>query len=396
MAIGLVCLAILSDDGAMNEKSKKAKSGRNYTLVEVAKLMNEGGRPMSIAALRAACKNQELVSSKRRGVTVVSHDDFLDFLSAKSVVPEAQEAGPVTAESLALAKSALDGLRGRIEDEKSRRDVESESKAATVSITDTPSKSEDLENLSEGKKGAALIKETSPESSRPQETNFGEEVRAEEEGNSVLESPDLLKPTTQQSLSREPSSDSDSKGASEIEDVKDHLRPASGGGEVDVSLDLNPQPEALVADEPQPPPVEEGPVGQDMHMRCELEVLGNGEFRRHGTYQSWYLNEQQAALGHYVHGRLEGAWLQWHKNGRLQSEGHYLGGLQDGSWTTWDEQGGKLQVGNFVQGQADGAWYEFHGNGSIWRECHFEGGEVVGKQIYYGVEGAPLDEPDSI
>lgn len=106
----------------MNEKPKKAVGGRNYTLVEVAKLMNDGGRPMSIAALRAACKDFELKSSKIRGVTVVSHGDFLDFLNARSVVPETKGASPVAPENLALAKSALDGLRGRIQDEKTRRD----------------------------------------------------------------------------------------------------------------------------------------------------------------------------------------------------------------------------------------------------------------------------------
>lgn len=178
------------------------------------------------------------------------------------------------------------------------------------------------------------------------------------------------------------------------DDAKDHLRPASGGGSLEVQVGHDEEPAVL--DETKQLPVEEGVLGADMHMRCELEELAPGEFRRHGTYQSWYLNEQQAALGHYEHGKLEGAWLQWHKNGRLQSEGRFAAGLQDGPWTSWDEQGGKLQVGNFVTGDADGAWYEFHGNGAIWRECHFKRGEVVGTQTYYGVDGAPLDDSNGI
>lgn len=278
----------------MNSQDTPGPKERSYTLAEVAQLMIEGGRSCTIAELRSACQVGSLKSSKKRGIQIVAHSDFLAYIN-----------GPIHVEPKVDVVESKELLAGQ--------KVENEVQGDDVKLV----------------------------------------VEVDESAQVKLKKPHSINPV---------SGSTESKLTGEVPQLEEKER------------------------------FVEGKFGDDLRYRCEVEYLADGTQRRHGRFQCWFANNQQASEGHYVHGQLEGDWRQWHENGNLKSEGQYRAGLQSGLWTTWDEAGSKLQEGRFESGQAQGAWTEYHGNGVVWRSCNFESGQISGHQQYYDPKGQPLGD----
>ncbi len=331
----------MSDDRPMSDAETNLTRGE-YTLAEVVRILKEGGRTQTIRELRAACASGALVNRQVRGITMVSHDAIMDYLSGPVLAPRPNSpAAPLNpslnAESLARAQAALSQLKSRIESERARREDDGE---ASVEIEEIG------ENLGEVARVA------------PQEVTDSQD---EQELGSDADSAVLDERTVDDAPEEGP------RGLPEPESVL---------GETDAPEDL----------------IEVLDMGQGVHACCNLEILDDGTRQRHGVYMSWFANEQQATEGVYAHGVLEGPWKQWHANGQVQSIGAYAAGLQTGPWTIWDDVGRKLQEGSYKDGVAIGTWREFHGNGALWRECHFESGVLVGTQRYFDASGILISD----
>ena len=346
----------------MTDQSKIPQEFRSYSLSDLARIMTEGGRPVSQRTLRDHCDNGSLKAVKVGSSWRVSHAVLQEFLQGSDLAPRPELSGLKTTTSslkddpaaFVSARQALDYLKEHLRIERARRaqiQQESEDNAA-ASLAD-------------------LFADAAPEGPRRQGHQLSGGDATVEEALDILPRPETDAVETHDQEPSTTSTHADSGLVATGEELKDFV-----AGVLNPSP--SPQPETLV--------VEEFHGNHSLKMRCETSQQDDLVLR-HGAYESWFDNGQQAARGEYSQGQLDGPWQQWHENGQPHCVGQHQQGLQVGSWTWWDDNGRLAQEGSFRRGQAAGIWIQYHANGEKWAQGRYENGETIGAWVYWDKDG---------
>ena len=150
-------------------------------------------------------------------------------------------------------------------------------------------------------------------------------------------------------------------------------------------------------------PNQERPYSGWVKSRRTLYQFQNG--KRHGTYISWDINQQNCERGIFRDGERNGLWTEWYENGQKRSEGSYKEGWKEGMWTEWYENGQKRSEGSYKEGWKGGMWIEWSMNGQIHGKGFYKKGQIEnggaltpqihgGKQVDSGGGGAltPIEQ----
>ncbi len=361
----------------MSEASSDNSAPRQYALIELVRLMTEGGRPTTLGALKEACRSGALPSREVRGALVVHHDDFMAWLKGPHRAPGPGEAGQDPA---VLAREALAELKTRLKVERSRRLGDSdETRGEDEAASAGADRAEEVADPDCEAPGGEVSEEDLSPSPQKDAGGGGASLEGAVPADGKVAGAAGWRSAASAAASAEVEGQ---PGGGECPPSGERLAESEGASDEDAPCSGEQSLEEEI----------EGPRG--LVNTFSLERLEDGTTRRHGPCSTRYPDGARAAEGHYRHGRLHGPWKQWFANGTLQCEGGYKDGLQDGRWVVWDASGNRLQEGDFHLGEARGLWREYHGNGKLWRECHYDRGIVTGEVHYFDADGMPLENDD--
>lgn len=123
------------------------------------------------------------------------------------------------------------------------------------------------------------------------------------------------------------------------------------------------------------------------------EAYINGQWMKHGKYQSYYENGMSALTGEYANGMKSGRWVVWSdSDGRMVSECEYRDDQPDGFWRTWHENGQLAQAGRYEQGLRAGDWTTYEMNGRIESSGPYINGKKNGVWMNYDYDASEAIE----
>jgi len=116
---------------------------------------------------------------------------------------------------------------------------------------------------------------------------------------------------------------------------------------------------------------------------------GDGEYVRHGRWESWHDNGEREELGAYHMGAEHGAWEWWYANGNRMATGQFERGERIGDWEFWSESGRLAMTGSYGSaGNAVGTWTYYHENGRKASEGEMVAGAVEGRWTAWNEDGS--------
>lgn len=126
------------------------------------------------------------------------------------------------------------------------------------------------------------------------------------------------------------------------------------------------------------------------------ETNQQGEFRLHGSYETFYRNGDPQTKGSYASGKKDGLWQEF-SNGRLNKETTYERGIRSGRYAEFYE-GRRRLVGSYTDNEKDGVWLHYfyqaedphYGHieeGTLMRSEHWVAGDKAGEWLYYTAKG---------
>ena len=114
--------------------------------------------------------------------------------------------------------------------------------------------------------------------------------------------------------------------------------------------------------------------------------------KRHGTYVSWYSNQQKSEKGTFANGQRNGLWTEWYKNGQKNEEGSYKDNSRDGAWVFWYENGQKSSEGIYTSGYKNGLWVEWYTDGTEKSKGAYKEGGKDGAWVFWYENGQKSSE----
>lgn len=85
----------------------------------------------------------------------------------------------------------------------------------------------------------------------------------------------------------------------------------------------------------------------------------------HGTYKSFYLNNQLREEGQMYYGLKNRAWKSWYADGKLKELITWRKGRKNGRYYLYNDLGQLMAKSNFKNDKLHGKFYTYSGNGTV-------------------------------
>lgn len=97
----------------------------------------------------------------------------------------------------------------------------------------------------------------------------------------------------------------------------------------------------------------------------------------HGSFTSYFLNNDLMEKGTFTKGTKSGEWKKWHDNGNLSEIAHYKNGILHGELTRFNSKGQKVLLAQYKDGLLDGEMTSFDGEKVLRSRSYVKGEEVI-------------------
>jgi hypothetical protein len=109
-----------------------------------------------------------------------------------------------------------------------------------------------------------------------------------------------------------------------------------------------------------------------------METTGGYDGRLiHGTYASFYLNNQLKEKGHFRYGLRNKEWKYWYPDGKLKEVITWKNGVKNGRYELYNDAGQKMATGCFKNNKLNGTFITYLPAGNILEKKKFKNGEEV-------------------
>lgn len=97
----------------------------------------------------------------------------------------------------------------------------------------------------------------------------------------------------------------------------------------------------------------------------------------HGTYRSFYLNDQLFESGEFKYGVKSGEWKNWYPDGKLKEITNWKKGRKNGSYALYSDYGKLMAKGVFKHDLLTGTFTTYDGNGNLTSKRKYKKGKEV-------------------
>jgi hypothetical protein len=97
----------------------------------------------------------------------------------------------------------------------------------------------------------------------------------------------------------------------------------------------------------------------------------------HGTYTSFYLNDQLRDKGYIKYGLRDKEWRYWYPDGKLKEIIRWKSGAKHGRYLLYNDLGELMAKGNFKNDKLHGAFYTYGGRKTVLEKKRYKNGEEV-------------------
>ena len=101
----------------------------------------------------------------------------------------------------------------------------------------------------------------------------------------------------------------------------------------------------------------------------------------HGTYRSFYLNNQLKEQGEIKYGLRNKEWKYWYADGKLKEVINWKKGVKNGSYYLYNDYGQLMAKGNFKQDKLNGKFYTYGPNGNVVDKKKYKKGDEIQPKI---------------
>jgi len=99
--------------------------------------------------------------------------------------------------------------------------------------------------------------------------------------------------------------------------------------------------------------------------------------KRHGRYQTYYVNGQLDLDGSYSWGTETGKWSWYHENGKLYNDGFFVNGERDSVWIYFSQEGVRTSIIKYKNGERHGVTQLFNPEGILVLEKLYDEGDLL-------------------
>lgn len=100
----------------------------------------------------------------------------------------------------------------------------------------------------------------------------------------------------------------------------------------------------------------------------------------HGTYRSFYLNDQLFESGEFKYGVKSGEWKNWYPDGKLKEITHWKKGRKNGKYSLYNNFGKLMATGTFKNDLLTGTFTTYDPSGNVSSKRTYKKGKEVIKQ----------------
>lgn len=100
----------------------------------------------------------------------------------------------------------------------------------------------------------------------------------------------------------------------------------------------------------------------------------------HGTYRSFYLNDQLFESGEFKYGIKSGEWKNWYPDGKLKEITHWKQGRKNGKYALYSNYGKLMATGTFKNDLLTGTFTTYDASGNVSSKRIYKKGKEVIKQ----------------
>ncbi|MFO0355671.1 MAG: toxin-antitoxin system YwqK family antitoxin [Sphingobacteriaceae bacterium] len=101
----------------------------------------------------------------------------------------------------------------------------------------------------------------------------------------------------------------------------------------------------------------------------------------HGTYRSFYLNNQLKEKGEIRYGLKNSKWKYWYNNGNIRESITWKDGTKNGTYCIFNDDGKLMAKGNFKNDKLHGRFYTYDINGKVLEKKRYKEGTEVLKKV---------------
>ncbi len=101
----------------------------------------------------------------------------------------------------------------------------------------------------------------------------------------------------------------------------------------------------------------------------------------HGSYRSFYLNNQLKEQGVIKYGLKSKTWKYWYSNGAIKESITWKNGVKCGVYCIYNDDGKLMAKSNFKNDKLDGRFYTYDNNGNILEKKKYKDGVEVLKKV---------------
>lgn len=94
----------------------------------------------------------------------------------------------------------------------------------------------------------------------------------------------------------------------------------------------------------------------------------------HGSYRSFYLNNQLKEQGEMKYGCKNKKWNYWYENGNIRESITWRSGVKNGDYTLYNDLGKLVAKGNFKNDKLDGKFYTYGPDGKVLQKKKYKNG----------------------
>lgn len=97
----------------------------------------------------------------------------------------------------------------------------------------------------------------------------------------------------------------------------------------------------------------------------------------HGTYRSFYLNDQLFESGEFKYGVKSGEWKNWYPDGKLKEITNWKKGRKNGSYMLYSDYGKLMAKGTFKDDLLTGTFTTYDNNGNLTSKRKYKKGREI-------------------
>jgi len=116
----------------------------------------------------------------------------------------------------------------------------------------------------------------------------------------------------------------------------------------------------------------------------------------HGSYRSFYLNDQLKEQGQIKYGLKHKQWKYWYNNGSIRESITWKNGIKTGRYCIYNEEGRLMAQGIFKNDKLNGNFYTFDVSGNVIEKRRYRNGVEIVKQPKIKKEKVKETKPKKI